>query len=48
MTLLAGVDVLAVEEVGCHEELQGYLRGDGELRDGGGAHSIASLGQGSV
>ena len=31
---------LAVEEVGRHEELQGDLRGDGELRDLGGGVGV--------
>ena len=33
----------AVQEVGCHEELQSDLWGDGELRDLSGAVSVASL-----
>jgi len=33
----------AVQEVGCHEELQSDLWGDGELWDLSGAVSVASL-----
>ena len=32
--------ISAVEEVSCHEQLQGDLRGDGELRDLGGGVGV--------
>ena len=34
---------LAVQEVGCHEELQRYLSGDGELGDLSTAVSVADF-----
>ena len=37
---VAGGSRSAVQEVGCHEHLQGFLRGDGELRDRCGAVGV--------